>query len=297
MTPAINPASPHWPGATRAVNPIVVIPARMASTRLPGKPLADIHGKPMIVHVLDRAREAGHRAGRGRLRRRRRSPMRCAPPAACAVLTDPDAAVAAPTGCTPRWPSSIRDGAARRGGQPAGRSADASPPAQLRPVLDAAGRSGVRHRHPGGADRDATRRRTRPPCVKAACAFDRRPRGRAGAVFLARADPLGRRAALAPYRHLRLPPRRAGALRRAAAERRWSGARSWSNCARWRPACGSPARASSTAPFGVDTPDDLERARARCSPRRRARMTGDDRLPGRARRLFRPRLPRRLSRT
>jgi 3-deoxy-manno-octulosonate cytidylyltransferase (CMP-KDO synthetase) len=30
----------------------------MASTRLPGKPLADIHGKPMIVHVLDRAREA-----------------------------------------------------------------------------------------------------------------------------------------------------------------------------------------------------------------------------------------------
>jgi len=40
------------------VNPIVVIPARMAATRLPGKPLADIHGRPMIVHVLDRAREA-----------------------------------------------------------------------------------------------------------------------------------------------------------------------------------------------------------------------------------------------
>jgi len=40
------------------VNPIVVIPARMAATRLPGKPLADIHGRPMIVHVLNRAREA-----------------------------------------------------------------------------------------------------------------------------------------------------------------------------------------------------------------------------------------------
>jgi 3-deoxy-manno-octulosonate cytidylyltransferase (CMP-KDO synthetase) len=40
------------------VTPIIVIPSRMASTRLPGKPLADIHGKPMIVHVLDRAREA-----------------------------------------------------------------------------------------------------------------------------------------------------------------------------------------------------------------------------------------------
>ena len=31
----------------------------MASTRLPGKPLADIQGKPMIVHMLDRGREAG----------------------------------------------------------------------------------------------------------------------------------------------------------------------------------------------------------------------------------------------
>jgi len=40
------------------VNPIIVIPSRMASTRLPDKPLADIHGKPMIIHVLDRAREA-----------------------------------------------------------------------------------------------------------------------------------------------------------------------------------------------------------------------------------------------
>ncbi len=39
-------------------NPIVMIPARMASTRLPNKPLADIHGLPMIVHVLKRAQEA-----------------------------------------------------------------------------------------------------------------------------------------------------------------------------------------------------------------------------------------------
>ena len=37
---------------------IVLIPARMASTRLPGKPLADIHGLPMIVHVLRRAQAA-----------------------------------------------------------------------------------------------------------------------------------------------------------------------------------------------------------------------------------------------
>ncbi len=37
------------------MNPIVVIPARMAAKRLPGKPLADINGRPMIVHVLLRA--------------------------------------------------------------------------------------------------------------------------------------------------------------------------------------------------------------------------------------------------
>jgi len=40
------------------MNPLVLIPARMASTRLPGKPLLDIHGLPMIVHVLKRAQEA-----------------------------------------------------------------------------------------------------------------------------------------------------------------------------------------------------------------------------------------------
>jgi len=40
------------------MNPIIVIPSRMAASRLPGKPLADIHGRPMILHVLDRAREA-----------------------------------------------------------------------------------------------------------------------------------------------------------------------------------------------------------------------------------------------
>jgi 3-deoxy-manno-octulosonate cytidylyltransferase (CMP-KDO synthetase) len=37
---------------------LILIPARMASTRLPGKPLVDIAGQPMIVHVLRRAQEA-----------------------------------------------------------------------------------------------------------------------------------------------------------------------------------------------------------------------------------------------
>jgi 3-deoxy-manno-octulosonate cytidylyltransferase (CMP-KDO synthetase) len=38
---------------------LILIPARMASTRLPGKPLADIAGEPMIVRVMHRARAAG----------------------------------------------------------------------------------------------------------------------------------------------------------------------------------------------------------------------------------------------
>ena len=40
-------------------NTLILIPARMASTRLPGKPLVDIAGLPMIVHVLRRAQAAG----------------------------------------------------------------------------------------------------------------------------------------------------------------------------------------------------------------------------------------------
>ena len=41
------------------MNPVIIIPARMASTRLPGKPLADIGGVPMIVRVWARAMQAG----------------------------------------------------------------------------------------------------------------------------------------------------------------------------------------------------------------------------------------------
>ncbi|NBP74331.1 MAG: 3-deoxy-manno-octulosonate cytidylyltransferase, partial [Alphaproteobacteria bacterium] len=40
-------------------NPVTVIPARLAATRFPDKPLANIDGEPMIVHVWRRAVEAG----------------------------------------------------------------------------------------------------------------------------------------------------------------------------------------------------------------------------------------------
>ena len=45
--------------ASHMHNPIVIVPARMASTRLPGKPLADICGEPMIIRVWRQAVRAG----------------------------------------------------------------------------------------------------------------------------------------------------------------------------------------------------------------------------------------------
>lgn len=51
-------AAPFRVEAPHMTNPLIVIPARLAATRLPGKPLADIGGKPMIVRVLDQANAA-----------------------------------------------------------------------------------------------------------------------------------------------------------------------------------------------------------------------------------------------
>ncbi len=47
---------------TQPVSFIAVVPARYASTRLPGKPLLDIAGKPMVVRVLERALASGAQA-------------------------------------------------------------------------------------------------------------------------------------------------------------------------------------------------------------------------------------------
>jgi 3-deoxy-manno-octulosonate cytidylyltransferase (CMP-KDO synthetase) len=49
---------PAVPAIISMPDAIILIPARLASTRLPGKPLADLHGAPMIVHVLRRAQAA-----------------------------------------------------------------------------------------------------------------------------------------------------------------------------------------------------------------------------------------------
>ncbi|MEK6693460.1 MAG: 3-deoxy-manno-octulosonate cytidylyltransferase [Nitrospirota bacterium] len=55
-----NPPSPPFTkGGRGGLKTVAIIPARYNSTRLPGKPLLDILGKPMIQHVWERARKAG----------------------------------------------------------------------------------------------------------------------------------------------------------------------------------------------------------------------------------------------
>ena len=49
--------------STSLTRKVLVIPARYASTRLPGKPLRDLAGKPMIQHVYERAQEAAEEVG------------------------------------------------------------------------------------------------------------------------------------------------------------------------------------------------------------------------------------------
>ncbi|MDE2121871.1 MAG: NTP transferase domain-containing protein, partial [Betaproteobacteria bacterium] len=56
----MNPATPRTDSELRFG---VLIPARRASTRLPDKPLADIAGLPMVVHVARRAEASGAQQG------------------------------------------------------------------------------------------------------------------------------------------------------------------------------------------------------------------------------------------
>ncbi|KAG1218630.1 hypothetical protein G6F68_021544 [Rhizopus microsporus] len=46
--------------STQGTRVAIVIPSRYASNRLPGKPLADIAGKPMVQHVHERASEVAY---------------------------------------------------------------------------------------------------------------------------------------------------------------------------------------------------------------------------------------------
>jgi 3-deoxy-manno-octulosonate cytidylyltransferase (CMP-KDO synthetase) len=51
----VHPDGPTPAGLSEHTRTVVIVPARYQSTRLPGKPLLDIHGVPMVVHVARRA--------------------------------------------------------------------------------------------------------------------------------------------------------------------------------------------------------------------------------------------------
>ncbi len=229
----------------------------MASARLPGKPLADIGGTPMIVHVLERAREAaiGPVA------------VACAEPEIAeavrgaggeAILTDPSL----PSG-------SDRIHAALSVLDPHGRhdvvvnlqgDLPTIPPEQLRAVVAPLSDPDVDIGTlvaPIESDEEAAS----PSIVKAACAFDR---GRAvsPALYFSRAPiPAGdgpRWHHVGVYAYRRAALARFVALPESPLERRERLEQLRALEAGMRIACARVDR----APFGVDTFEDLERARA-----------------------------------
>ena len=240
------------------MNPILLIPARMASTRLPGKPLADIGGVPMIVRVWARAMAAGlgpvvvaagepeivaavEKAG-GR-----------------AVLTDPDL----PSGSDRIW-------AALRAVDPKGAhdvvvnlqgDLPALDPDQLKRRGRGAGKTGA-DIATLAAPIPTKPNATNPAVVKAVVRLGRGRAAWAGrSISPARTAPAGEGPLFHHVGHLCLSPRRAGALRRAAAlaagkaRKAGTAARAGSGYEH----CGG-ARGQRAA-LSVDTPADLGSAR------------------------------------
>jgi hypothetical protein len=240
----------------------VIIPARLASTRLPNKPLADLGGKPMVVRVAERARvgrRAHHRRHRpcrhrGRLRRARHRSLHDArrPP----VRHRPHRR----SGAHPR------PGAGRRGGQPAGRrAADRPGPAgRLRRAASAGRADG--HLRPSAARR---RGRLQPE----------RGQGGAGqggrALYFSRATIPWHRDAFAQTREQRCRPATCRCAISACmptatlscssirswSRRRWKRSKRWNSCACCGMASDRRARDRQAPHAGVDTPEDLARVR------------------------------------
>ena len=243
------------------MTPIVVIPSRLASSRLPRKPLADINGRAMILHVLDRGLEAdiGPVA------------VACADPeiadavraaGGLAVMTDPSL----PSG-------SDRVHAALATLDPQGRhdvvvnlqgDLPTMPPSQLRAVITPLADPAI-DIATLVAPIETREEAAAPSVVKAACAFDR---GRAvsPALYFSRVPipsgegPLWHHIGIYAYRRAALA--RFVSLPESPLERRERLEQLRALEAGMRIAC---ARVDH-APFGVDTPADLERARAILAP-------------------------------
>ena len=239
------------------MNPLVVIPARMASTRLPGKPLAMIGGMAMVVHVLRRAWQAGIGP----------VAVACAEPEIAeavesaggrAVLTDPalrsgsDRVHAALALLDPAGAHDVVVNL--QGDQPA------VPPAHLRAVLMPLADPGVDLATlvaPVASEAEAAA----PSVVKAACAFAEGQEVAPALYFSRAAVPWG---AGPLWHHIGLYAWRRAALDRFVAlpesplERREGLEQLRALEAGMRVACARVEQAS----FGVDTPADLEHARA-----------------------------------
>ncbi len=238
------------------MNPLVVIPARMASTRLPGKPLARIAGVPMVVHVLRQALAAGIGP----------VAVACAEPEIAeaveraggrAVLTDPalrsgsDRVHAALALLDPEAAHDVVVNL--QGDQPA------VPPAHLRAVLlplDDPGVDLATLVAPVASAAEAAA----PSVVKAACAFAE-GQATAPALYFSRAaipwgeGPLWHHIGLYAWRRVALD--RFVALPESPLERRESLEQLRALEAGMRIACARVEQAS----FGVDTPADLAHAR------------------------------------
>jgi 3-deoxy-manno-octulosonate cytidylyltransferase (CMP-KDO synthetase) len=243
---------------------IVVIPARLAATRLPDKPLADIHGEPMIVHVWRRATEAG--IGPVLVAAGDRPIVDAIEKAGgAAVLTDP----ALPRGTDRVW-------AALQAFDPAGRhdgivnvqgDLPTIDPALIRRSLDPLADPAV---DIATLATEITRpeERTNPNVVKAVAPFGAGGRI-ARALYFTRATAPAGDGPL--YHHIGLYAFRRAALERFVAlpqgvlERRESLEQLRALEAGMR----IDVALVDTVPLGVDTPDDLERARAMLAPSRR----------------------------
>ena len=239
------------------MTPIIVIPSRMASTRLPGKPLALIAGRAMILHVLDRAREAA-----------------IGPVAVACADEEVAAAVRADGGTAVMTDPSLPSGSDRvhaalaaldpQGGHDVVVNLQGDlptiPALQLRAVLQPLSDPGMDIATLVAPILTAEEAAA-PSVVKAACAFDR---GRAvsPALYFSRAaipagdGPLWHHIGIYAYRRAALA--RFVALPESPLERREHLEQLRALEAGMRIAC---ARVDH-APFGVDTPADLERARA-----------------------------------
>lgn len=233
----------------------------MASTRLPGKPLADIHGRPMILHVLDRAREAD-----------------IGPIAVACSETEVAEAVRAAGGVAIMTDPSLPRGTDRVQAalavlDPQGRhdvvvnlqgDLPTIPPVQLRAVLTPLSDPAV-DIATLVAEITSAEEIAASSVVKAVCAFER-GRAVAPALYFSRAavpwgeGPLWHHIGIYAYRRTALA--RYVALPESPLEKRESLEQLRALEAGMRIAC---ARVEH-APFGVDTPADLDRARRDLAP-------------------------------